>query len=161
MYAENPTFSVQRYRLTKKVPGLRAYELSVVWRYERALAEYLRTRFDRPDGTLRADVIAAAVVAAHNNAPAVLAAFGRKGDADAAVDHALGYVRAAFGGDASARHHGAEEPEDVVVVVSRRGRTSVAGRPGDRVRAGTKLRVRSAFTRDTECHTLWACTVAR
>jgi AcrR family transcriptional regulator len=40
MYAENPTFSVQRYRLTKKVPGLRAYELSVVWRYERALAHY-------------------------------------------------------------------------------------------------------------------------
>src|SRR5262245_8794367 len=69
MYAENPTFSVQRYRLTKKVPGLRAYELSVVWRYERALAEYLRERFvGRRDGTLQADVIAAAVVAAHNNA---------------------------------------------------------------------------------------------
>src|SRR3569832_1012050 len=28
MYTENPTFSVQRYRLTKQVPGLRAYELS-------------------------------------------------------------------------------------------------------------------------------------
>lgn len=69
MYAENPTFSVQRYRLTKKVPGLRAYELSVVWRYERALAEYLRGRFaGRRGGTLQADVIAAAVVAAHNNA---------------------------------------------------------------------------------------------
>jgi AcrR family transcriptional regulator len=69
MYAENPTFSVQRYRLTKQVPGLRAYELSVVWRYERALAEYLRRRFAaHRDGTLRADVIAAAVVAAHNNA---------------------------------------------------------------------------------------------
>jgi AcrR family transcriptional regulator len=55
MYAENPAFSVQRYRLTKQVPGLRAYELSVVWRYERALAEYLRGRFaGRPDGTLRA-----------------------------------------------------------------------------------------------------------
>ena len=52
MYAENPTFSVQRYRLTKKVPVLRAYELSVVWRYERALAEYLRARLaGRRDGS--------------------------------------------------------------------------------------------------------------
>src|SRR5690606_1065744 len=38
MYAEKPEFSVQRYRLTKRVPVLRAYELSVVWRYQRALA---------------------------------------------------------------------------------------------------------------------------
>src|SRR3954453_4156314 len=68
MYNENPTFSVQRYRLAKKVPGLRAYELSGGWGYERALADYLRGRFTgRRDGTLQADVIAAAVVAAHNN----------------------------------------------------------------------------------------------
>lgn len=69
MYARNPSFAVQRYRLTKSVPGLRHHELSVVWRYERTLADYLRRRFaHRPDGTLRADVIAASVVAAHNNA---------------------------------------------------------------------------------------------
>ncbi|WP_406336733.1 TetR family transcriptional regulator [Streptomyces sp. NBC_00203] len=120
MYAENPTFSVQRYRLTKKVPGLRAYELSVVWRYERALAEYLRGRFaGRRDGTLQADVIAAAVVAAHNNALRSWLRSDGQGDATAAVDHALGYVRNTFGsptGDAAD-----EEGEDVVVVVSRRG----------------------------------------
>ncbi len=29
MYAANPEFSVQRYRLTREVPGLRTYELSV------------------------------------------------------------------------------------------------------------------------------------
>ncbi|MFC9927651.1 TetR family transcriptional regulator [Streptomyces sp. NPDC127190] len=98
MYAENPTFSVQRYRLTKKVPGLRAYELSVVWRYERALAEYLRGRFaGAPDGTLRADVVAAAVVAAHNNALRSWLRSDGKGDAAAAVDHALGYVQRTFG----------------------------------------------------------------
>lgn len=120
MYAENPAFSVQRYRLTKQVPGLRAYELSVVWRYERALARYLRTRFaGLRDGILRADVIAAAVVAAHNNALRSWLRSDGKGDAEAAVDHALGHVRAAFG--ATPTPPATEGPEDVVVVVSRRG----------------------------------------
>ncbi|MFJ1602227.1 TetR family transcriptional regulator [Streptomyces sp. NPDC088253] len=122
MYAENPTFSVQRYRLTKKVPGLRAYELSVVWRYERALAEYLSGRFTgRPDGTLQADVIAAAVVAAHNNALRSWLRSDGQSDPDTAVDHALGYVQASF--DSSPGHGDtpAGEQEDVVVVISRRG----------------------------------------
>ncbi|MEV1085215.1 TetR family transcriptional regulator [Streptomyces sp. NPDC050211] len=123
MYAENPTFSVQRYRLTKKVPGLRAYELSVVWRYERALAEYLRGRFaGRRDGTLQADVIAAAVVAAHNNALRSWLRSDGQDDADSAVDHALGYVQSAFGASpAPSAPLSGEQPEDVVVVVSRRG----------------------------------------
>jgi AcrR family transcriptional regulator len=122
MYAENPTFSVQRYRLTKKVPGLRAYELSVVWRYERALAEYLRDRFaGRPDGTLQADVIAAAVVAAHNNALRSWLRSDGQSDPDTAVDHALGYVQASFGSSPVDAHARAEEQEDVVVVISRRG----------------------------------------
>ncbi|GAA3166728.1 TetR family transcriptional regulator [Streptomyces virens] len=120
MYAENPAFSVQRYRLTKQVPGLRAYELSVVWRYERALAGYLRTRFaGLRDGTLRADVVAAAVVAAHNNALRSWLRSDATGDAEAAVDHALRHVQAAFG-DVPVPPAG-EDPEDVVVVVSRRG----------------------------------------
>ncbi|MGX1135318.1 AcrR family transcriptional regulator [Streptomyces glaucescens] len=120
MYAENPAFSVQRYRLTKKVPGLRAYELSVVWRYERALAEYLRGRFaGRRDGTLRADVIAAAVVAAHNNALRSWLRSDGQGDASATVDHALRYVQSTFGAAPPAPAE--ERSEDVVVVVSRRG----------------------------------------
>lgn len=134
MYAENPSFSVQRYRLTKRVPGLRAYELSVVWRYERALAEYLRGRFTgRPDGNLRADVIAAAVVAAHNNALRSWLRSDGRGDASATVDHALRYVQAAFGTTreapaapippAAPAAPADERPtdEEVVVVVSRRG----------------------------------------
>ncbi|MFB7087712.1 TetR family transcriptional regulator [Streptomyces sp. NPDC056296] len=121
MYAENPAFSVQRYHLTKKVPGLRAYELSVVWRYERALAEYLRGRLGgrRPDGILRADVIAAAVVAAHNNALRSWLRSDGRDDAGAAVDHALGYAQSTFGGVPIPLRD--EAPEDVVVVVSRRG----------------------------------------
>ncbi|WP_330281169.1 TetR family transcriptional regulator [Streptomyces sp. NBC_00588] len=119
MYAENPAFSVQRYRLTKRVPGLRAYELSVVWRYERALAEYLRECFaGRRDGILRADVIAAAVVAAHNNALRSWLRSDGRDDAEAAVDHALGCVRSAFGTAAPQRTAGAAE--DVMVVVARR-----------------------------------------
>ncbi|WP_307167814.1 TetR family transcriptional regulator [Streptomyces rishiriensis] len=135
MYAENPSFSVQRYRLTKQVPGLRAYELSVVWRYERALAAYLRSRFTgRPDGNLHADVIAAAVVAAHNNALRSWLRSDGGGDAGSTVDHALGYVQSAFAPAPAAPDPAARPtfpalppspadglPEDVVVVVSRRG----------------------------------------
>src|SRR4051794_28129346 len=119
MYAENPAFSVQRYRLTRKVPELRAYELSVVWRYERALAEYLRARLaGRRDGILRADVIAAAVVAAHNNALRSWLRSDGEDDSDAALDHALGYVQSAFG--TPPVHHGGAKAEDVMVVVARR-----------------------------------------
>ncbi|MFD5087347.1 TetR family transcriptional regulator [Kitasatospora sp. NPDC058201] len=93
MYAEQPSFSVQRYRLTRKVPGLRAYELSVVWRYEHTLAHYLRGRFaDRPDGALRADVIAAAVVAAHNHALRTWLRSGGESDWVAEVDRAMAFV---------------------------------------------------------------------
>ncbi|WP_344397626.1 TetR family transcriptional regulator [Streptomyces vastus] len=134
MYAENPTFSVQRYRLTKKVPGLRTYELSVVWRYERALAEYLRRRFaGRPDGTLRADVIAAAVVAAHNNGLRSWLRSDGESDASAEVDHALAHVQRTFTPGTSDTSDTSDTPdtrgagpgeaaaEDVVVLVSRRG----------------------------------------
>ncbi|GAA2262806.1 TetR family transcriptional regulator [Streptomyces amakusaensis] len=94
MYAANPVFSVRRYRLTREVPGLRTYELSVVRRYERTLAGYLRGRWgDAPDGSLRAEVIAAAVVAAHNNGLRSWLRSGAVGDAEVAVDHALALVR--------------------------------------------------------------------
>ncbi|MCE3030333.1 TetR family transcriptional regulator [Streptomyces sp. CMSTAAHL-2] len=137
MYAENPAFSVQRYRLTRKVAGLRASELSVVWRYERAMAGYLRGRFTgHPDGTLRADVIAAAVVAAHNNALRSWLRSDGRGDAVAALDHALGYVQREFGRpqETAAAAGGrttvwpgsapddedAPRPDDVLVLVTRR-----------------------------------------
>ncbi|MFD3658668.1 TetR family transcriptional regulator [Streptomyces sp. 24-1644] len=98
MYAANPEFSVQRYGLTQEVPGLRTYELSVVRRYEGTLAGYLRRRWaEAPDGGLRADVVAAAVVAAHNNALRSWLRSGGVGDAETAVDHALGLVREVWG----------------------------------------------------------------
>jgi AcrR family transcriptional regulator len=117
MYAENPAFSVQRYQLTKKVPALRASELSVVWRYERTLAAYLRDRFaDLPDGSVRADVIAAAVVAAHNNALRTWLRGGGGSDPAALTDRALALVLDTWSGEPA----GSGPVEDVVVVITRR-----------------------------------------
>lgn len=122
MYADNPAFSVQRYRLTREVPGLRAAELSVVRRYERALADYLRAWFaGRPDSALRADVIAASVVAAHNNALRSWLRSSGEGDVAAAVDHALAFVTAAWHPDGSPSEALPEEPDEVVVVITKRG----------------------------------------
>jgi AcrR family transcriptional regulator len=121
-YAENPIFSVQRYRLTRQVPGLRTYELSVVWRYERTLADYLRDRFSgQPGGTLRADVIAASVVAAHNNALRSWLRSGGRDDAEAAVDQALAFVRDTLGGQRAPAQVPPQEEDNVVVVISTRG----------------------------------------
>ncbi|MEI7030376.1 TetR family transcriptional regulator [Streptomyces pratensis] len=145
MYAANPEFSVQRYRLTREVPGLRTYELSVVRRYEQALAGHLRARFGGGgDGELRAEVIAASVVAAHNNGLRLWLRSGGEGDPDAAVDHALDLVREVWGrsgalgpaaGPASpagapvavpprapdAAAHSVSVEGDVVVMVARKG----------------------------------------
>ncbi|WP_371525925.1 TetR/AcrR family transcriptional regulator [Streptomyces sp. NBC_01283] len=123
MYATNPEFSVQRYRLTQEVPGLRTYELSVVRRYERTMAGYLRGRYaDAEDGSLRAEVIAASVVAAHNNALRSWLRSGGDGDAEAAVDHALGLVRDGWGSGATGSEVAPPEAADevVVMVVSKR-----------------------------------------
>ncbi|MER7752488.1 TetR family transcriptional regulator [Kitasatospora sp. NPDC097643] len=122
MYAEQPSFSVQRYRLTRKVPGLRAYELSVVWRYEHTLAHYLRGRFaDRPDGALRADVIAAAVVSAHNHALRTWLRSGGESDWVAEVDAAMAFVTGTWSDrQAEAGPDGGAGADDVVVLVASR-----------------------------------------
>ncbi|WP_409061072.1 TetR family transcriptional regulator [Streptomyces sp. SYP-A7185] len=118
MYAANPEFSVQRYRLTQEVPGLRTYELSVVRRYERTMAGYLRGRYaDAEDGSLRAEVIAASVVAAHNNALRSWLRSGGDGDPEAAVDHALGLVRDGWGSGAAGGEAGPDADDEVVVMV--------------------------------------------
>ncbi|WP_405564875.1 TetR family transcriptional regulator [Streptomyces sp. NBC_01180] len=124
LYAANPEFSLQRYRLTREVPGLRTYELSVVRRYERTMAEYLRGRYEgAPDSALRAEVIAAAVVAAHNNALRSWLRSDGAGDPESAVDHALGLVRRAWAeadgvNGANGAAGGWAAGEDVVVVVA-------------------------------------------
>ncbi|GAA1376316.1 TetR family transcriptional regulator [Streptomyces beijiangensis] len=122
MYAANPEFSVQRYRLTREVPGLRTYELSVVRRYERTLAGYLERRCDGArDGALRAEVIAASVVAAHNNALRSWLRSGGEGDAEAAVDHALGIVRETWGSGAGRPPAVPAADGEVIVMVAAKG----------------------------------------
>ncbi|SCE06671.1 transcriptional regulator, TetR family [Streptomyces sp. BpilaLS-43] len=93
MYAENSEFSVKRYALTRKVAALKTHETSVVRRYERALAAYLKRQFALlPDGDMRAYTIAASVVAAHNFGLRAWLRSGARGDAAAAVDQALNLV---------------------------------------------------------------------
>ncbi|MEU6607298.1 TetR family transcriptional regulator [Streptomyces shenzhenensis] len=99
MYAENAEFSVKRYALTRKVPALKAHETSVVWRYERALADYLKGRFATlPDGDVRAYTVAASVVAAHNYGLRAWLRSGARGDAAAGIDRALDLVHRTWGG---------------------------------------------------------------
>ncbi|WNI21946.1 TetR family transcriptional regulator [Streptomyces sp. ITFR-16] len=117
MYAENPEFSVQRYRLTREVPGLRTYELSVVRRYERTMAGYLERSWEgTPDAALRAEMIAASVVAAHNNGLRSWLRSGGEGDAGAEVDRALELVRTVWGQAAGGPAAGASDDEVIVMV---------------------------------------------
>ncbi|WP_329473212.1 TetR/AcrR family transcriptional regulator [Streptomyces sp. NBC_01723] len=93
MYAENAEFSVKRYALTRKVASLKAHETSVVRRYERALATYLKRRFATlPDGEVRAYTVAASVVAAHNFGLRAWLRSGACGNAAIGVDQALDLV---------------------------------------------------------------------
>lgn len=56
-----------RYRLTSAVPALRAREIAGIHRYQRLFARHLRGWWaEQPDGELRAELLAAAVVAGHN-----------------------------------------------------------------------------------------------
>ncbi len=67
LYTEDPQASVQRFRLTHEVPVLRDRESASVDHYRRLFTRHLRQRFaGEVDGELRAAVIGAAVVAAHN-----------------------------------------------------------------------------------------------
>lgn len=67
LYTDDPPLSVARFRLTHEVPVLRDRESASVDHYRRLFTRYLRARFDgEADGDLRAAVIGASVVAAHN-----------------------------------------------------------------------------------------------
>jgi hypothetical protein len=100
-YLDDPKVSVQRYRLTRSVPALRDRELASVQRYERTFSRYVRGQLSGTLGesqaVLRADVVAAAVVAAHN---AVLREWLRAGgdyDPVADLDAATTWVQGTFG----------------------------------------------------------------
>jgi AcrR family transcriptional regulator len=66
LYTDDPRLSVARFHLTHEVPALRDRESAGVDHYRRLFIRHLRDRFTDADGELRAAVIGAAVVAAHN-----------------------------------------------------------------------------------------------
>ena len=67
LYTEDPSLSVRRFALTHDIVALRDRESASVDRYRRLFTRHLRHRLaHQPDGELRAAVIGAAVVAAHN-----------------------------------------------------------------------------------------------
>jgi AcrR family transcriptional regulator len=129
-YVTDPLVSVQRYRLTRSVDALRDRELASVRRYERAFSRYVRERlvstYAEAEAALRADVLAATVVAAHN---AVLREWLRAGgnyDPMAELATAFAWVSQTFEPQPGPlqrqqpREPGSDpEPSDVVVAVFR------------------------------------------
>lgn len=82
----------RRYRLITSVPALRDREMAGLRQYQRLFAEALTSRWpDDPDGTLRAELMASAVVAAHNH---VLRGWlrGALDDPEGALDRAMAIV---------------------------------------------------------------------
>jgi AcrR family transcriptional regulator len=122
-YVGDPEVSVQRYQLTRRVDALRDRELATVQRYERAFSRYVRDRLagsgcSASEAVLRADVIAAAVVAAHN---AVLREWLRAGagyDPMPDLEKAIGWVLQTF----EPQHRCGEPAGEVVVAVFRADR---------------------------------------
>jgi AcrR family transcriptional regulator len=100
LYMRDPAVSVQRYQLCRRVPQLRQREVASVADYERAFSHYLRERLEPVPGdlppSLCADVVAAAVVAAHNTVLRDWLRAGGRSDAHAGLDAALGYVVRTF-----------------------------------------------------------------
>jgi AcrR family transcriptional regulator len=99
-YVDDPGVSLRRYLLTRSVTPLRDREIASVRRYERAFSKYLYDRFldglGESAALLRADVIAASVVSAHN---AVLREWLRSGgtpDPFPRLEQAFSWVAATF-----------------------------------------------------------------
>jgi AcrR family transcriptional regulator len=81
LYTDDPALSVARFALTHEVPVLRDRESASVDHYRRLFIRHLRKRLaGEPDGELRAAVIGAAVVAAHNLALRAWLAAGAPAD---------------------------------------------------------------------------------
>lgn len=116
----------QRYRLISQVPALRDRENAGQRQYQRVFAEALRSRWpDRDDSALRAELMAAAVVSAHNH---VLRRWlrGKTTDPEGDLDQAMELVIAQAAAGTAAAAEG--ETTSVIVVNSKRSATEVAAR---------------------------------
>jgi AcrR family transcriptional regulator len=98
-YIATPERSVERYRLTTQVPALRAREIASVHGYHRAFTKYLRGRLEPAHGdatALHAEVVAGAVISAHNHALREWLRRGGTGPSTAALSDAFEYVTSTF-----------------------------------------------------------------
>jgi AcrR family transcriptional regulator len=117
-YLDEGVVAVQRYRLTRDFPQLRAREIASAHSYHIAVTRYLVDRVgDEPDGALWAEVAGSAVVAAHNHVLRQYLKAGGKGDVLGKADRAFRYIRETLGVTAART----EDVDDVVVAVMRRG----------------------------------------
>jgi AcrR family transcriptional regulator len=117
-YLDEGVVAVQRYRLTRDFPQLRAREIASAHSYHIAVTRYLVDRVgDEPDGALWAEVAGSAVVAAHNHVLRQYLKAGGKGDVLGKADRAFRYIRETMGVTAAR----SEDVDDVVVAVMRRG----------------------------------------
>jgi AcrR family transcriptional regulator len=96
-YLDEGDLARRRYALTSKVPALRDREIASVARYQRLFREFITEQTDDKGGpaSLRAELMSAAVVAAHNH---VLRRWlrGESPDPAGEVDAAMRQVTALF-----------------------------------------------------------------
>jgi len=98
-YVDDPTVSVQRYRLIRSVPALRDREIASVSQYTRLFSSYLRRRLgDSAGAGLTAEVASAAIVAAHNHVLREWLRQGGENDPFPALDQAFDWVLSRFEG---------------------------------------------------------------
>lgn len=98
-YVDEPAVSVQRYHLARTVPALKDREIAGASRYTHLFSRYLRERLGTGEGTrLYADVVAAAVVAAHNEVLRAWLLGGGEGDPLPRLDAAFAWVTERFEG---------------------------------------------------------------
>lgn len=67
-YLEEGELARSRYRLTRSIPALRAREIAHMQQYQREFREFVRAwTGERPGKDLRAELMASAIVVAHNH----------------------------------------------------------------------------------------------
>jgi len=119
MYAEDTETSVRRYQVIREVELLREREIVATSRYQRASAEFLDRRLGGRDGAvLLHEMVAAAVVAAHNFVLRQWLREGGTGDVHAQFDAAMNVLSGQFP-DWLLMQSGANPPEhlDEVMVL--------------------------------------------
>ncbi|MBA2560459.1 MAG: TetR family transcriptional regulator [Propionibacteriales bacterium] len=96
-YLTDHDVALERYQLTHTIPTLRDREIASVSRYQRLLTSYLGSRYGRSaKGALQAELVAAAVIAAHNHVLRRWLRRGCTGRPRVDLDRAFEYVCSTF-----------------------------------------------------------------